>query len=213
MYGEPDSCAPVGDQTIVPQFLMEDFLNHQDMLQLKSCKNFLVATMRQNGRIGRAALRIVTWCRMRPWYYCQIGWVIYDFVFKCSLHFRTRAFPRFPTRSHNRSHPRSPYHPPSRLQATTPSEIWLRDLDALGDVLDEIAQAKAKQELEDAKQRKNAGKKKVWFAESGECGNSSKFVSDRIIAGLTERCRRIWLVESISYTLSPCTLLCNMFTP
>lgn len=46
-------------------------------------------------------------------------------------------------------------------QATPPSELWLKDLDALGDVLDEIAEITRKQDVEDAKQRKNAGKRKV----------------------------------------------------
>lgn len=47
------------------------------------------------------------------------------------------------------------------VQATTPSEIWLKDLDVLGNVLDDIAEATRKQEIEDAKQRKNAAKRKV----------------------------------------------------
>ncbi|CAB1111878.1 unnamed protein product [Ectocarpus sp. CCAP 1310/34] len=46
------------------------------------------------------------------------------------------------------------------LKATAPSELWLKDLDALGDVLDEIDEIIRKQEVEDAKQRKNAGKRK-----------------------------------------------------
>lgn len=46
-------------------------------------------------------------------------------------------------------------------QATAPSELWLKDLDVLGDVLDEIAEATRKQDVEDTKQRKNAGKRKV----------------------------------------------------
>lgn len=43
--------------------------------------------------------------------------------------------------------------------------MWVKDLDALVDVLDEIAEATRKQEIEDEKQRKNAGKRKV---EEGE---------------------------------------------
>lgn len=37
----------------------------------------------------------------------------------------------------------------------------MKDLDALGSVLDEIAEITRKQEVEDVKQRKNAGKRKV----------------------------------------------------
>lgn len=59
------------------------------------------------------------------------------------------------------------------VQATTPSDIWLRDLNVLGDVLDDIAEITRKQEIEDAKQRKNAAKRKVrrlnaWY-ELGYC--------------------------------------------
>lgn len=46
-------------------------------------------------------------------------------------------------------------------QATAPSDLWVKDLGALGDVLDEIAEATRKQEIEDDRQRKNAGKRKV----------------------------------------------------
>lgn len=49
------------------------------------------------------------------------------------------------------------------LQGTTPSALWVKDLDALGDVLDEIAEAGRKQDVEDAKQRKLAGKRKVLY--------------------------------------------------
>eukprot|EP00752_Nemacystus_decipiens_P012396 g10983.t1 len=48
----------------------------------------------------------------------------------------------------------------AQLKATPPSELWVNDLDALGSVLDEIAEITRKQEVEDAKQRKNAGKRK-----------------------------------------------------
>lgn len=47
------------------------------------------------------------------------------------------------------------------FQATEPSQLWITDLDALGVVLDEIAEIDRKQDVEDAKQRKNAGKGKV----------------------------------------------------
>lgn len=50
------------------------------------------------------------------------------------------------------------------LQGTTPSALWVKDLDALGDVLDEIAEAGRKQDVEDAKQRKLAGKRKVQYS-------------------------------------------------
>lgn len=49
----------------------------------------------------------------------------------------------------------------SFLQASTASDLWVRDLDALGVVLDEIAEEVRQQELEDAKQRKIAGKRNV----------------------------------------------------
>ena len=47
------------------------------------------------------------------------------------------------------------------MKGTSPSDIWLRDLDALGDVLDDIAEVTRKQDIEDDKQRKNAAKRKV----------------------------------------------------
>lgn len=47
------------------------------------------------------------------------------------------------------------------VQGTEPSQLWVNDLDSLGVVLDEIAEIERKQEVEDAKQRKNAGKGKV----------------------------------------------------
>ncbi|CAM9147448.1 unnamed protein product, partial [Laminaria digitata] len=46
------------------------------------------------------------------------------------------------------------------LKGTEPSQLWVNDLDALGVVLDEIAEIERKQDVEDAKQRKNAGKGK-----------------------------------------------------
>lgn len=50
---------------------------------------------------------------------------------------------------------------PFIFKATAPSELWIKDLDALGEVLDDIAEITRKQDVEDAKQRKNAGKRKV----------------------------------------------------
>lgn len=47
------------------------------------------------------------------------------------------------------------------MQATEPSQLWVNDLDAIGVILDEIAEIERKQDVEDAKQRKNAGKGKV----------------------------------------------------
>ena len=47
------------------------------------------------------------------------------------------------------------------VQATEPSQLWVDDLNALGAVLDEIAEINRKQDVEDAKQRKNAGKGRV----------------------------------------------------
>ncbi|CAM9110129.1 unnamed protein product, partial [Choristocarpus tenellus] len=46
-----------------------------------------------------------------------------------------------------------------KLKKTTPSELWLKDLDALSDVLDELAEINVKQLLEDEKQRRNASKR------------------------------------------------------
>lgn len=55
-------------------------------------------------------------------------------------------------------------------QATSPSQLWLNDLDALGAVLDEIAEAVKKQEQEDDKQRKIASKRKVYDASRPRVG-------------------------------------------
>ncbi|CAM9132193.1 unnamed protein product [Discosporangium mesarthrocarpum] len=46
-----------------------------------------------------------------------------------------------------------------RLKATSEAGMWLQDLDKLSDVLDEIAEDRAKQLLEEEKQRKNAAKR------------------------------------------------------
>lgn len=63
-------------------------------------------------------------------------------------------------------------------KGTTPAQIWLNDLGALDLILDEIAEIERKQDIEDDKQRKKAGKRTVTlFFEflSFSCVNTGRY--------------------------------------